>query len=199
LNNTNYSNKNLNIGIDISNFHIKPTYYKINTHSNTNTSNNTYTYIQTQILTKNTTDIFLIEKEKYKNEKIEENKENGKREELNKNYNINPNPDLNPIPIPNPNPNINSKFFLRQIDYKKIKNIKSEFLKTTKKETLIKIKSIDSDIIIHKDSPDAYIKEKVIFLPSTGNYKKIIKKFSILGTSNKLESFKLSSGYFIFK
>jgi len=61
--------------------------------------------------------------------------------------------------------------------------------------TIIKIKRIDSDITIHSDSSDAYVKERVLFVPSAGKYTKIIKKFSNLGSSDKLESFKLSSGY----
>ena len=62
---------------------------------------------------------------------------------------------------------------------------------------MTKIKSIDSEITIHSDSPDAYIKDKITFIPSAGRYTKIIKKFSILGSSEKLEAFKLSSAYYI--
>ena len=89
--------------------------------------------------------------------------------------------------------NTNGKISFKQIDIENIKQHKRELLKKTLNETMQKIKSIDSDITIHSDSPDAYIKDKIIYMPSAGKYTKIIKKFYNLGSSEKLEAFKLSS------
>ena len=81
-----------------------------------------------------------------------------------------------------------------------MKSIKRKILQKAKKETIDQIKKIETDITIRSDSPDGYIKEKVHFLNnSTGIFSKILKKFSIFGTSSKLYSFKLSSKYLKYK
>lgn len=117
----------------------------------------------------------------------EENSKDVIMEDLNKNQDAYKDPN---------NFNIQDKVFFKQIDFTKIKK---ELIKRSINETMLKIKSIYTDIIIRTDSSDAYIKEKVTYIPRAGKYTKIIKKFSNLGSSQKLESFKLSSAYIIFK
>ena len=90
------------------------------------------------------------------------------------------------------------KISFKEINIEDIKNHKRELLKKSLNETMMKIKSIDSDITIHSDSPDAYIKDKIIYMPLAGKYTKIIKKFYNLGSSETFEAFKLSSVYYIF-
>jgi len=63
---------------------------------------------------------------------------------------------------------------------------------------ILKIKKITTEITVHSDSPDGYVSEKVNFEIAKGKFNKIIKRFSLVGTSDKLHSFRISSSYVYF-
>lgn len=65
-------------------------------------------------------------------------------------------------------------------------------------QSQLQIKSSKIDITIHSDSPDGYVNEKVNFALEKGKLNRIVKIFSLGGTSDKLHSFKISSSYDIF-
>lgn len=126
-------------------------------------------------------------KNTYINNSKEKNNENEIKENNNENFR-NDNTTQNKIT----KKNLQEKFSFKQIDFMKIKR---ELLMRAKNETLSNIKSIETDITIRSDSSDAYIREKVRYFPIAGRkYSKIVKKFSNLGSSEKLQNFKLSSG-----
>lgn len=62
----------------------------------------------------------------------------------------------------------------------------------------MKIKSIKTEITIHGDSADGYVNEKVNFQLEKGKIDKIIKIFSLGGTSDNLHSFRISTSYVFF-
>jgi hypothetical protein len=72
------------------------------------------------------------------------------------------------------------------------------FAKQIIENNIAQITSIKTDITIHSDSPDGYVNEKVNFALEKGKFNKIIKKFSLGGTSDKLHSFRISTSYVIF-
>jgi len=69
------------------------------------------------------------------------------------------------------------------------------FLKQIKEKNILKIKGIKTEISIHNDSADGYVNEKVNFELEKGKIDKIIKIFSLKGTSDNLHSFRVSTSY----
>lgn len=72
------------------------------------------------------------------------------------------------------------------------------FAKRIAEQSISKYNSIKTEITIHSDSADGYVNEKVNFKLEKGKFNKIVKKFSLGGTSDKLHSFRVSTSYVYF-
>ena len=85
-----------------------------------------------------------------------------------------------------------------KISSKNLNSLNKIFARRISKENILQIKNLKIDITIHSDSPDGYVNEKVKFELKKGKLNKIVKKFSLGGTSDKLHSFRISSSYVYF-
>lgn len=78
---------------------------------------------------------------------------------------------------------------------KNLNGLNKIFAKRISEQSILKMKSIKTEVTIHSDSPDGYVNEKVNFILEKGRFNKIVKKFSLGGTSDKLHSFRISTSY----
>lgn len=84
------------------------------------------------------------------------------------------------------------------LNKKNLNNLNKIFASRILHQSISTVKSLKTDITIHSDSPDGYVNEKVNFELKKGKMNKIVKKFSLGGTSDKLHSFRISSSYVYF-